>query len=108
MSHFKQEKDQVMDFGKYENQKVRVKFQGGREVEGILKGFDKLDNLVLDECIEYLRDPDDPTQTTDKTRNLGLVVCRGTQVALMSPSDGMEEIANPFLEGDEEIEVTEG
>ena len=46
--------------------------------------------------------------TTDRTRNLGLVVCRGTQVALMSPSDGMEEIANPFLEGDEEIEVTEG
>jgi small nuclear ribonucleoprotein (snRNP)-like protein len=33
--------------------------QGGREVEGLLKGFDKLDNLVLDDCTEYLRDPED-------------------------------------------------
>lgn len=33
----------------------RVKFAGGREVDGILKGFDKLDNLVLDDCVEYLR-----------------------------------------------------
>lgn len=34
---------------------IRVKFQGGREVTGILKGFDKLLNLVLDETIEYIR-----------------------------------------------------
>ena len=54
-----------------------MRFQGGREgkpnltqfsiilitkssiyiflVEGFLKGFDKLDNLVLDDCIEFLR-----------------------------------------------------
>ncbi len=24
-------------------------------VEGFLKGFDKLDNLVLDDCVEFLR-----------------------------------------------------
>jgi small nuclear ribonucleoprotein (snRNP)-like protein len=36
-------------------QNIRVKFQGGREVTGILKGFDKLLNLVLDETIEYMR-----------------------------------------------------
>lgn len=24
-------------------------------VSGVLKGFDKLDNLVLDECVEYIR-----------------------------------------------------
>ena len=33
----------------------RSRVQGGREVDGVLKGFDKLDNLVLDDCIEYLR-----------------------------------------------------
>jgi U6 snRNA-associated Sm-like protein LSm7 len=32
-----------------------VKFQGGREVVGNLKGFDQLVNLVLDDCVEYLR-----------------------------------------------------
>mmetsp|Transcript_23663 Transcript_23663/g.30688 ORF Transcript_23663/g.30688 Transcript_23663/m.30688 type:complete len:101 (-) Transcript_23663:257-559(-) len=90
----------VLDLEKYMDQAVRIKFQGGREVHGILKGFDPLVNLVLDECVEYLRDPDDPYRVTEETRTLGLVVCRGTQVSLISPVDGMEEIANPFLQAE--------
>ena len=93
--------DVVFDLLKYVDQRVRVRFQGGREVDGILKGYDKLDNLVLDECIEYLRDPEDPMKLTDQTRTLGLVICRGTQVCLISPCEGMEEIANPFAEEEE-------
>ncbi|CAM9558451.1 unnamed protein product [Heterosigma akashiwo] len=91
----------VLDLEKYMDQAVRIKFQGGREVNGILKGFDPLVNLVLDECVEYIRDPDDPYRLTDETRTLGLVVCRGTQVSLISPVDGTEEIANPFLQAEE-------
>lgn len=49
-------------------------------------------------------DPADPEKTTDKTRRLGLVVIRGTQVSLVSPQDGMEEIANPFVIGDDDEE----
>jgi small nuclear ribonucleoprotein (snRNP)-like protein len=49
------EKDAVLDFAKYCDQRVRVRFQGGREVDGVLKGYDKLDNLVLEEAVEYLR-----------------------------------------------------
>ena len=64
---------------------------------GTLKGFDQLLNLVLDECLEYLRDPDDPLKITDETRSLGLIVCRGTSVMVVSGLDGMEEIPNPFL-----------
>lgn len=75
-----------------------MKFQGGREVKGVLKGFDPLVNLVLDETVEYLQDPDDPFKTTDKTRKLGLIVCRGTVVMVISPVEGMEEIANPFAQ----------
>jgi len=45
---------------------------------------------------------------TDQTRKLGLVVVRGTQVSLVSPQDGVEEIANPFLAaGDDEEEEEE-
>jgi len=66
-------------------------------VTGVLKGFDQLLNLVLDECLEYLRDPDDPLKITDETRSLGLIVCRGTSVMVVSGLDGMEEIPNPFL-----------
>ena len=91
----------------------------------MLKGYDKLDNLVLDDCIEFIRgndhnfltccyhltcfatlsdsnptlyyqDPNDPFKLSDQTRRLGLVVCRGTHVSLISPAEGMEEIANPF------------
>lgn len=81
--------------------KIRVKCLGGRELKGTLKGFDELVNLVLDDCEEFFRDPNDPNSITDNTRKLGLVVCRGTQVSLISPEDGMEEIANPFLGDDE-------
>jgi hypothetical protein len=42
---------------------------------------------------------------TEKTRHLGLVVVRGTQVSLISPQDGVEEIANPFLPADDEVPV---
>lgn len=45
----------VIDIEKFLNQKIRVKFQGGREFVGTLKGFDGLVNLVLDDAIEYMR-----------------------------------------------------
>lgn len=45
----------VLDLQKYLDQGVRVKLQGGREVRGVLKGFDPLVNVVLDECIEFIR-----------------------------------------------------
>ena len=88
---------------------------------GILKGYDQLLNLVLDGTIEHVQGmtplllwhiipivwyralfgtaaPDDPFKITDETRNLGLVVCRGTAVVLICPADSMETIANPFIQ----------
>jgi hypothetical protein len=43
-------------------------------------------------------DLNDPSKLENQTRRLGLVVCRGTQINLICPTDGMEEIANPFEE----------
>jgi U6 snRNA-associated Sm-like protein LSm7 len=94
----KRKKETIIDLAKYLDKRIRVKFSGGRESSGILKGFDPLLNLVLDTTTEYLRDPDDPYKLTNETRQLGLVVCRGTSVVLISPQDGMEEIANPFAQ----------
>jgi U6 snRNA-associated Sm-like protein LSm7 len=96
-----QHKQTVLDLGKYIDKGVRVKLSGGREVEGILKGFDQLLNLVLDETKEYLRDVDDPLRITDETRNLGLIVTRGTSVMVVSPLDGLKEIENPFAVAEE-------
>ena len=83
---------------------------------GILKGYDQLLNLVLDNTVEYMRgkpvamttgmpititlwtDPDDQFKILDETRKLGLVVCRGTAVVLLCPADTMEAIPNPFIQ----------
>jgi len=66
-------------------------------------------NLVLDDVEENLRgelqtptvlllicqDPEDGS-LLDQTRKLGLVVCRGPTIVLISPTEGVEEIENPF------------
>lgn len=87
----KPKREAILDLSKYVNEKIRVKFTGGREVTGILKGYDQLLNLVLDEVEE------EASETSPKPRQLGLVVLRGPTITILSPVDGSEEIANPFL-----------
>lgn len=83
---------------------MHVKFYGGREISGILTGFDPLLNLVLDNALEYLylRDTDGRRRITDETRSLGQVVCRGTTIVVICPHDGIEAIDNPFVAHGEE------
>jgi len=88
----KPKREAILDLAKYVNERIRVKFTGGREVTGVLKGFDQLLNLVLDDVEEQLHTEPEPS-----TRQLGLVVLRGPTITLLSPVDGFEEIANPFL-----------
>ncbi|KAK4200167.1 putative U6 snRNA-associated Sm-like protein LSm7 [Triangularia verruculosa] len=87
-------KENILDLKKYMDKRITVKFNGGREVTGTLKGYDALMNLVLDEVQEAVRD-DEGNETT---RSLGLVVVRGTLLVVISPVDGSEVIANPFLQ----------
>ncbi|KDQ16928.1 hypothetical protein BOTBODRAFT_106202 [Botryobasidium botryosum FD-172 SS1] len=86
----KPKREAILDLGKYLNEKIRVKFTGGREVVGVLKGYDQLLNLVLDNVEETLQPPLPPT------RQLGLTVLRGPTITVLSPVDGSEEIENPF------------
>lgn len=122
-------KENILDLGKYMDKAITVKFTGGREgispfppgepfpllsphvppasktkakpnnstVTGTLKGYDALMNLVLDDVSEILRDDEGNTSS----RPLGLVVARGTLLVLVSPMDGSEEIANPFVQAEE-------
>lgn len=87
----KPKREAILDLSKYANQKIRVKFTGGREVIGVLKGFDQLLNLVLDDVEE------EASASNPNKRSLGLVVLRGPTITLLSPLDGFEEISNPFL-----------
>ncbi|KAI5829967.1 U6 snRNA-associated Sm-like protein LSm7, partial [Schizophyllum commune Tattone D] len=86
----KPRREAILDLSKYVNERIRVKFTGGREVTGLLKGYDQLLNLVLDEVTEDVLFPE-PHQ-----RSLGLAVLRGPTITLVSPVDGSEQIANPF------------
>ncbi|EDS44333.1 SM protein G [Culex quinquefasciatus] len=92
----KRRKESILDLSKYLEKTIRVKFAGGREAAGVLKGYDPLLNLVLDNTVEFLRDPDD-YKLAEESRHLGLVVCRGTSVVLICPQEGMESIQNPFI-----------
>lgn len=89
----------------YKEQRLRVKFAGGREVVGVLKSFDGLQNIVLDDAVEYIRDPADPNTVTEATRYLGLLVVRGTATTILGPEDGLKAIANPFLDDEPEPAV---
>ncbi|KAF2815695.1 uncharacterized protein BDZ99DRAFT_457666 [Mytilinidion resinicola] len=55
-------------------------------------------NLVLDEAKEITKDD----EGNEDSRDLGLLVARGTLLVLISPIDGKEEIANPFLNADDD------
>ena len=51
----KRKKESILDLSKYLEKGVRIKFAGGRECSGILKGYDPLLNIVVDNTVEYLR-----------------------------------------------------
>uniref|UniRef100_A0A915BIE5 U6 snRNA-associated Sm-like protein LSm7 n=2 Tax=Ascarididae TaxID=6250 RepID=A0A915BIE5_PARUN len=93
----RKKKESIVDLSRFIDKKIRVKFQGGREASGILKGYDALINLVLDNAVEYVRDSEDPQKITEETRALGLIVARGTAITVVAPNDGIEQIANPFV-----------
>ena len=77
-------------------------------VTGILKGYDQLLNLVLEDVTETMRDTEDHNVLTRHTRKLttssndtaapSRLVCRGTAVMVVSLAQGTQEVSNPFGE----------
>ncbi|PHH60138.1 hypothetical protein CDD81_2096 [Ophiocordyceps australis] len=87
-------KENILDLSKYMDKQITVKFSGGREVRGTLKGYDALMNLVLENVDETVRDENG----NESTRSLGLVVARGTLLVVITPVDGSGPIENPFAQ----------
>ena len=59
---------------KFMDKKLSLKLNGGRHVQGILKGFDPFMNLVIDECVEMA--------TSGQQNNIGMVVSTNTRSLL--------------------------
>ena len=82
----------IINLSEYVDETINVKFVGGREITGTLKGADPVCNLVLDDSYEYYRDP--TTEQIDYTlkRYLGIMIARGQTVLSISKSATNEEI----------------
>ena len=59
---------------------------------GVLRSYDALFNLVLDNAVETIIKSDEPTTT----RNLGRLICRGPCVLVVNPMKGSMQIEKPL------------
>ena len=82
-------KEQILDLEKLKQKEILIKFQGNKQVKGILVGFDTLQNIVIDQTVEI----DDELKIGNE---LGLVVCRGPSILFIAPFEGSLVIDNPF------------
>ncbi|XP_011453862.1 small nuclear ribonucleoprotein G-like [Crassostrea angulata] len=64
---------------KYMEKKINLKLNGGRQIQGILRGFDPFMNLVVDECIEETK--------LGERNQIGMVVVRGNSIILLEALD---------------------
>ena len=58
---------------------ISLKINGGRHVEGVLRGFDPFMNLVLDEGIEFTK--------TGERFSIGMIVVRGNSVVMLEAKE---------------------
>ena len=93
-------RNSLIDLSSYVDQKVRVKFVGGREVVGVLKGADPVCNLVLDDTVEFLRDKDDQDRVLyNESRKLGIIIARGQTVLSVGKEEGFDgDVENPYCQ----------
>jgi small nuclear ribonucleoprotein G len=64
---------------KFMDKRIHLKINGGRAVEGVLRGFDPFMNLVIDESVEYKKD--------GSKNQIGMVVVRGNSVVMLEAKD---------------------
>ena len=75
----KEKVESIMDLSNLLGKQICVKFLGGREVIGILNGFDQITNMILRDVVEIIRDTED-TSKEIRRRKLGITVIRGPAV----------------------------
>lgn len=80
-------RDTIIDLQSYFQQTIRVKIAGGRVITGVLKSYDKIPNLVLDEATEI---------RSTGNRQLGVVIVRGPHIQLITLEEGVKDTTNPF------------
>lgn len=70
-------KESIIKLGDLQDKEIVVKFNGGREVRGKLKSWDKPMNLILEDAEEILG----VENGVEQSRTIGLIIVKGTQVS---------------------------
>ncbi|XP_034288267.1 small nuclear ribonucleoprotein G-like [Pantherophis guttatus] len=60
---------------KFMDKKLSLKLNGGRHVQGILRGFDPFMNLVINECVEMA--------PGGQHNNIGMMIIRGNSIIIL-------------------------
>ena len=92
--NIKVKKTNIYDLSNYLDKKVSIIFAGGRKIKGILKSYDTLENMILDEVEEIF--------PNDKIRELGLAFIKGSSLESFIPGEYEEipELYKEMLTGD--------
>ena len=67
----------MADLKKFMDKKLAISLNGGRKIEGVLRGHDQFMNLVLENTEEILYDK---ATKEEKAADIGTVVIRGNSV----------------------------
>lgn len=85
----KPKKTNIYNLDSYLNKEVSIIFAGGRKIKGILKSYDTLENMILDDVEETFKN--------GKKRELGLVFVKGSSLESFIPGQ-YEELPSLFKE----------
>ena len=85
--NIKVKKSNIYDLAPYINKKVSIIFAGGRKIKGILKSYDTLENMILDDVEEIF--------PNEKIRELGLAFIKGSSLESVIPGE-YEEISEIY------------
>ncbi|GMH52280.1 hypothetical protein TrLO_g7228 [Triparma laevis f. longispina] len=80
----------ILDLAPSLNKPVLVTFQTNLTASGTLLGYDELVNLVLKDATMQMGD--------GVEKQVGLIVCRGSQVVGVEGLEGRQRVEDPFKE----------
>ncbi|XP_077992967.1 small nuclear ribonucleoprotein G-like [Glandiceps talaboti] len=64
---------------KFMDKKLSLKLNGGRQVTGVLRGYDPFMNMVMDESVEEI--------AGGEKHQIGMVVIRGNSIIMLEALD---------------------
>ncbi|KAG9396372.1 LSM domain [Carpediemonas membranifera] len=81
-----QQSDCAINFASYVDKAVLIKCSGGRKISGVVKSFDDLSNVVLQDADELIDTTSADGEVSTRHRKLGVVVIRGQTITDVCPA----------------------